>query len=51
MYRLLVNRAPTTTIHVRLGGPELAFSEDAPWSETSLKLSEGQAIKVGTQAH
>lgn len=51
MYRLLVNRAPTTTIHVKLGGKELALAESALWSEAALKLSEGQAFKAVTQAH
>lgn len=43
MHRLLVNRAPTTVIHLRLDATELALPDGALWSVAALKLSEGQA--------
>ena len=49
MYRLLANRAPTTTIHVKLRGEKLALRGELAWSETSLQLREGQAFKAETR--
>ena len=49
MYRLLANRAPTTTLHVKLRGEKLALRGELPWAETSLQLHEGQAFKAETR--
>ncbi len=44
MYRLLANRAPTTTLRVTFGGAEVAHRGNVPWAEASAAWSQGLAL-------
>jgi hypothetical protein len=50
-FRLLANRAPTTTIHVTLRGEALSLNETLPWADASKQMAAGKAFKASAYTH